>query len=137
LEWELLTRGIHARATRSGQRPGQRIRADQLSGRPAKRENPRGYRHLSVEQVAEHVGVCPETARRAIRAGHLRAWRPGPGDQGKLLIAADVVEQWRQKRTVRAPTPPLESAAAPESRRLPTRPSTPVSRFHRKLRRAA
>jgi excisionase family DNA binding protein len=105
--------------------------------RPTADAEHRDSTHLSVDQVAEHVGVCPETVRRAIRAGHLRAWRPGPGDQGKLLIAADEVEQWRQKRTVRAPTPPLESAAAPESRRLPTRPSTPVSRFHRKLRRAA
>lgn len=105
--------------------------------RPTPDAGHRNSTHLSVDQVAAHVGVCPETVRRAVRAGHLRAWRPGPGDQGKLLIAPDDVEQWRRARTVRAPTPPLESAATPSSRPLPARPSAPVSRFHRKLRRAA
>jgi putative resolvase len=50
---------------------------------------------LSVDEVAERLGVSVYTVRRWIHTGHLRAYKPG---RGYRVREADLEEFLRDKR---------------------------------------
>jgi excisionase family DNA binding protein len=49
---------------------------------------------LSVQQVAERLGVCDETVRRRIRSGALPAYRLTDGRTAPLRIDPVEFERW-------------------------------------------
>jgi excisionase family DNA binding protein len=51
-----------------------------------------GTEWLHVDQAATYCGVCPETIRRAVRAGALRCYRVGRG----LRFKSAWLEEWGQ-----------------------------------------
>ncbi|HET7070112.1 MAG TPA: helix-turn-helix domain-containing protein [Nocardioides sp.] len=56
-------------------------------------------RQLTVEQAARQLSVHPETIRRAIRKGELKASRNRLAPGGPLLIGADVLAAFVTART--------------------------------------
>lgn len=51
-------------------------------------------RWLKTHEAAAQVGLSVDTIRDAIKAGKLRAYRPGGGTRGHLLVSPYDLEAW-------------------------------------------
>lgn len=69
-------------------------------------------RYVTLRTAAATVELSLGTLKRAIRAGKLRAFKPG----GKLLIRPEDLQQWIETRPAQAdPMPVLDRPARPDS----------------------
>jgi hypothetical protein len=57
-------------------------------------------KYYKVEEFAKELEMSPESVRRAIRTGHIYAFRPGLGKRSGYRIAATELERLQIKAKV-------------------------------------
>lgn len=68
--------------------------------------------YITLKDATAAVGLSAGTLKRAIRAGRLRAFKPG----GKLLIRPEDLQQWIETRPAQAdPMPVSDRPTRPDS----------------------
>jgi len=64
--------------------------------------------YLTLKDATATVGLSAGTLKRAIRAGNLRAFKPG----GKLLVRPEVLQGWVETRPAQADPMPVSDRPA-------------------------
>ena len=66
---------------------------------------------LTLEQAATLVQLHPRTLQRAIRRGHLRAFKTGPGRTAGVRVLPSDLRGWLSTFPAAATAPPVERAS--------------------------
>ena len=74
-------------------------------------------RHLSLAEAAERLGISERTARRWIKAGKLRAYKPGRDYWIPERALTELIEESKVSPKAEAPPPPTLFNGAREERR--------------------